>query len=133
MAYRVAFNVSTNKLADVIGWLDTIPHSQLAIKVAASQGNTQPAVAQPRKAKRTAKKRVPRATTQQEKILQLLATRGLPPFKSSELARQAKALGIPSPRVFNVLRREVSSGNLRKLEPGVYQKTGQTHSEAMAG
>lgn len=144
--FNVSLKVSDAKLADTLIRLQTIipggvevtrigEESQLASTPASRlPGPATPAtpkLVKVRQHKRAYKGRGAGIDTQQNKAVEVLSTLGVPPFAVKEYLDRCEAKGVGKPAAYRAIRIETQSGNLKKLEPGRYQRTGAGFAKAV--
>jgi len=72
-----------------------------------------------------ARRQDPSGNTIIEQAIRLVRSYGIPAFSLGEFQDSALRLGIKKQMAFKALACEIDSGNLRRVGPGLYQRTGQ--------
>lgn len=137
--FRVSFDIEDKELPSVVAniggripltILPLPPHNESAVTTKPAS-NAKAATSSRPKKRRLGR---PHATfeggkTALEVVRGLIDKCGIPPFHSLEIVKKADSMGISNPNVYRALRMECEAGRLRKVDAGVYQRTGQGWAE----
>lgn len=139
--FKVSFNCADSALPDILALLEgrvpvrvqhcadageVLQNKARVAKAQAASITAKKAMANQKRREAQAARRAEQGLgpTQKEKAIELVRSIGLKPFRASELIERSKEKGLSKPAVYQAIYAEIAAGNLRKLDFGLYQKTG---------
>ena len=141
--FNVSFLVADNKLPDTLARLHQIVQIVTVTHLGTSLNNAEQPASLPTaaaiakatkvKVKRHFRKRPPSAGegTQDQRCLTLIQTYGSAPFQVKSYLEKSERLNLNKAAAYRALRMAIDAGDLNRLEPGIYQRTGQGMSKSL--
>ena len=149
--FRISLKVGDSRLAETLNRLHKIglqnwevqrtDQSVISAPVSTNSG-TQPVAEKVVKVRRHKRryaynpekqKAHPRNKGLQDAAIAIIREQGPAPFPLAEVMKRGHEAGLTTATVFRGLRVEQREGNLAKLEPGIYQRTGKSFAAQVVG
>jgi hypothetical protein len=74
---------------------------------------------------------IPKEDQLQRKAIEVLLKKGIQPFRIADLIRECEANGSNKPAVYRAIWLLMAEGNVVRVEPGLYQRTGQSFNQSL--
>ena len=142
--FNISFLVSDAKLADTLTRLQSVIPGGVEVLHMGGQAQLQPTTQQastpkpkpshPVKVKAHQRNYLGRHSgpnSQVSRTQAIINTIGVGPFPVAQLIEQGGKLGIGKPAIYRAIRAELDAGNLAKIEPGLYQRTGASFAKGV--